>query len=351
MLKSLFVLLLIPFVAEALITNSAPSCDAGICKIVKTIPHFIPNGTSEVSLHLWYREWQRYAILRRQKPLALILAGAIVQPEEYSVIATILAKRGYLVAVPEYSARPLRRFLPKVIVDAIDAAIAAGYDCSRNGNIVTAQVVTSVSDFLASNSVKVNQKDTLLIGHSHGGVIATAVAFGVCNSQRTPFEQEYFCEGFKQLPPRLRVTTVAMYEGASLAPFTIPKSIVAIHAYSPFYAQSLGLSGKPKAQEVRDSVVGGRKRFLDVSFSNGTNHFLPVNFEEATNHSRTICKDDRPPPEDKFSTTDVVQSRVIQTCANVADIVYFSFTRGLWMVRRMIVVILRLPMIDNAYFL
>lgn len=350
MFKSLFVLMVLPLVAEALLTNSSPSCDAGICKIVETIPHIIPNGTSEVYLHLWYKEWHHYAFLRRQKPLALILAGANVQPEDYSEMATILAKRGYVVAIPEYSARPLRSVFPPSVVDAIDAAIVAGYDCPKNGNLVSAQVVTSVSDFLASNAEKVNQKDTLLIGHSRGALIATLVTLNLCKGQLT-FEQELSCEGFKQLPSRLRTTTVAMYEGAFPTPVTIPKNMVFIHAYSPFYAQSLGFSGKPKAQEVRDSVVGGRERFLDVSFSNGTNHFLPNDFQGDTNHSRTVCAPDRLPPEDEFSTTNAVQSKVVQSCANVADIVYFSFTRGLWMVRRMLVVISQLPMIDNAYFL
>lgn len=350
MIKYLLLVVIATTIVDGLVSDSRPSCVNGMCKLKVDIPHASLNGTKRMVLNMWYKKWNRYALLREQKPLALILPGAVVQPDDYSEIAKFLAFRGYAVAVPEYSTRPIRAFYPPGITEAIDAAIAAGYDCPRNGNFISAQVIVSVSNFLAERAKSVFQGDTLLVGHSYGAIIAANAAFNIC-PKLIPALEEIICEGFEGIPKRMGVRVLAMFEGALDAPVTIPKDMLFVHAYSPLFSRISRNNVTSLAQEVRDKVVGGRERFVDVAFSYGTNHFLINNFQPETNHSRTLCTMDRGPPEDQFRTTAAVQGQVIMSCGNLLDILYFSFSRGISMVRRVIIVIQRLPLIAYARLL
>lgn len=352
-------LLLTPTTASSgrsatLISGTTATCSQAICKTEVTIPHVSPTGRVTLDLHVWHARRHALHAHRQTITLALLVPGAVIEPRDYTHLATQLARRGFAVAIPSYTASASAGLLTQRDTDALAAARRAGVPCPRRGNFVTAAVLASVSDFLATRAPSIQQRHALLLGHSLGAVVAVLAALGGCAGPAAPPTPPALlaaaCEGLVALPRRLRVSVLVLFEGQFVMPVAIPPGMLVVHVYSPFYQQLSRNNITSKAGAMRALVTEGRERFLDVALTGG-NHFLPVDFQPGSRHARTKCKPDRPPPEDAFTSTAARQARVVKTCALVAQVAYLAFGGGLGLVRCMLVVLRRLPMVKQVRLL
>lgn len=338
-------------VSYGIIQGTTETCSEGVCLIKTEMPHRSFNGTVQVPLYVWYAPWNRYEIFRRQKTLALILPGALVKAEEYDGLARRLARYGFAVAIPEYSSRPIS---PPLTQTAIDKSIEAGLDCPRNGVRSSAQLVTSVGDFLADRAPRVWMKDAFVIGHNLGGLVASMAVFGQCDDRSdievSPMQFDILCEGFRSSDSRINARGVALFQGPLLSPLRVPRNVFLMQIYSPLYTNPLDNNTTPGVRNFRSSVVSGRERSLEVRLDDGTNDYMPIDFVEETNHSSAVCIKFYP-LTDPFSTTKKVQDRVVQTCAQLLLISYNGFQLGLSLFKKISGIFEQLPKVVAVRFL
>lgn len=322
---------LLPAALAVLITGTTPECTGRVCHVITSMPHTGLNGTrSVVPLYVWYAKKTSFELFQQRRPLALLLPGGLVRAVEYARFARLLAARGYAVVIPQYTAR---RVPVEETQRAIDASRAAGYDCPRNGVLVSARLIISVGDFLAARAPQVWLRDTLLMGHSFGATVVTEAFFGGCDGRSRerllPLFFDFFCEGYRTpANPRIRVRMIALFDMVLQYPIQVPANVLMLHVVSPFYSEA-----RREADFNRFIVGSSRARVAEIVLKNGTNHFMINDYVPETRHAKTVCALDRSPPQDRFTSTRAVQQRVVRSCADVVIIAYNAFISGFPVVR------------------
>lgn len=103
----------------------------------------------------------------------------------------------------------------------------------------------------------------------------------------------------------------------------VPKGKFYVLTHSSFYADDAAGFFDGKSFAGRAAIVALRN----------ANHYAPGNFVTTNENQRPVCVRFRPPPEDVFTTTRIMQNRVIESIAETVRVAYDSNVAGEGLVR------------------
>lgn len=121
-----------------------------VCALDSEMPHeSIPKPleapvTVQVPLKIRYLCSAKQRAVGVDKPLLVFMPNILHRPIDYARILTGLARRGFVVAYPDYKERNLRGISPAAVAfyEFIDSTRAMGFKCPRNGQIASTSLVT-----------------------------------------------------------------------------------------------------------------------------------------------------------------------------------------------------------------
>lgn len=232
--------------------------------------------------------------------------------DEYAQFADKLAESDMLVVIPELTVRVIAS---KALQEFINESIADGFQCTRNGNFVSAQSEKAVYDWIEDNPLgNRTRRDVILVGHSFGGLAVSYIILGVCSSEENflPFFFDTVCDGFNS-------TTISTWDiklsvsfeggaGGIISAPPIPPWHLFTHVFSPFYER--------QANILRSTLQGGN-RFVDIPLRSQTNHFAINNYAVETGHARTVCARPREGREAFFQSTRCIQGKLVNSMAQI----------------------------------
>lgn len=143
------------FLLVRLVSASASPHDT--CTYVTTFPHlsvvnlFGPQTLVQVPITLHYRctASSSTPLVSRRRALVPLVPGALGRASDYSALATVLARRGFVVAIPQYDSRLLIRFNPLFapLLAIVERSLAAGYDCPPNAQLASTKLFARSVNF------------------------------------------------------------------------------------------------------------------------------------------------------------------------------------------------------------
>lgn len=326
-----------------------------VCRTRTTIPHeaiilpFSEPTLTKVPLIIAFPCRIRHA--PKRAPLVVLLQGALLRPQDYTRFCNILARRGFIVALPDYTQRrfiTLASSVPQFgfIKRHIRATLRAGFICPRSPQITTVQLIVSVLRYFTrappkSGLVGVRNRADLsgviLFGHSQGGAAAGAFFNPTCvpfaNPVNKPIDEiladpmiapqltlRLLCEQYTPFTSqKVRVAGIVSFEGVNQeSGIVVPEGVFHVVIHSLFGDERYGAF-------FEEASVKGRLALVRISDSN---HYGPNDFERANDNQTPVCALPRQPPEDLFSTTKERQERVIRSVAKVVTSSHNVFVRG-----------------------
>lgn len=122
-----------------------------ICTHHTTFPHlsvhvvFSPQNLIQVPLTIYYRctASGNIPITSRRRALLPLFPGALARASDYSALATVLARRGFVVAIPQYDSRRFIFSNPvyDIVVARVNQSRAQGFDCPPNAQLASAKLL------------------------------------------------------------------------------------------------------------------------------------------------------------------------------------------------------------------
>lgn len=135
----------------ALLAHAAARCSnlKAVCRTTVAIPHagvavpFSAPATISVPLVLHFRCNRCRRATGSSRPLLIFMQAALARPQYYTNLARRLARFGFVVALPDYTARALFEVSPVLdsVRDFVQETIRQGFDCPVNGAFPTAELV------------------------------------------------------------------------------------------------------------------------------------------------------------------------------------------------------------------
>lgn len=139
LLRQLFLLLLLRACIGATVDTA--------CRRVTSFKHpsvlipFAKPVETRVPLYLHYACNKHRRAVGRNRPLLLLAPGAFVLAEEYSRLGDALARRGFVVAIPQYGARNLGALFANIPLLLQHVKSARGLKCPKNLPLPTVAVI------------------------------------------------------------------------------------------------------------------------------------------------------------------------------------------------------------------
>lgn len=149
-----------------------------------TVTHVMQPGSVTVTLDVVVH-YPTESILD-SPPFMVLLNGAPVLAEQYSDLASNLASRGFVVAIPQHSAR-------LVIDDPTCSVQYPPFPTARSVNSLHEYFIEESPAFLGNTDVNA----IILMGHSAGGGASVAAASGACDGIAGIFNP--LCESYSRM--------------------------------------------------------------------------------------------------------------------------------------------------------
>ncbi len=278
-----------------------------VCERSYTVPHCGTVGNVTLNLTVF----AACGIPGRFLPAAFIVNGALCRSASYTWLARSLAKRGFAVAISDYTSRAVSD-IDKASIAKIDKSIKDGFDCPKNGTFSSVASFHSMVRFVERKRLA-DVNHALVVGHSFGGRVATASLFQYCAPKYYGDKVCEYEDARKVLP--YRATVLALYEGHGRNELesSVPAGTLLVNMASSYSRYWIG-------------NVSGMKRAIDVTFDSGMNHYAVNNYAPAFKQARINCSYTLPGSD--FAITETRQAANVRTIADVVTLAYYTYRYG-----------------------
>ncbi len=297
-----------PFISLILLALVVQCHATRVCERTFAVPHYGTAGNVTLNLTVF----AACGVPGRFLPAAFIVNGALCRSASYTWLARSLARRGFAVAISDYTSRAVLDSY-KSTIDKIDKSIEDGFDCPKNGTFSSVSSFHSMVRFIERKQLA-DVNHALVIGHSFGGLVATASLFRYCTPRNYGDKLCEYETITKALP--YRATVLALYEGHRRNAF----ELLAVPAGTLFVNMGSSYSRYGIAN------ISETKRAIDVTFDKGMNHYAVNNYAPAFKQARINCSDAFPGSD--FAITESRQVANVRTIADILTLAYYTYRYG-----------------------